>query len=292
MDILSPYFYFSPLPGRKKGITGTTVTGYNIGIDNSISNSKKNDAITVLKFITSKDLQKKLVINNLAISGISSIYNEAEVCEIVDCALYKNSQFVAKPVEAADNFDEYDEKYRSYIRQFLFGDKEAKDVLKSIINLTKLYYFSLSTDDSYVGLINFILITVCEIIMFLSLIFVLLESYSVYFRFFSTIHWIILILGIELFISVGYTKFGELTATKCFLKIFLLSIGSTLVLYPILYRLIKGLPEDNIITDWIDDHKYIFFVIFISIDLLLNLQIYLVSFETEIVKIPNGQNFQ
>eukprot|EP00833_Pecoramyces_ruminatium_P010859 jgi/Orpsp1_1/1184891/evm.model.c7180000091399.1 len=75
----TPYVV-SLIPGIKEGISGSIVTGYNIGIDSSINNNKIESAIEVIKFMTSREFQKKLVIKELIISGISSLYEDENVC--------------------------------------------------------------------------------------------------------------------------------------------------------------------------------------------------------------------
>jgi len=48
------------LPGVKEGISGTTVLGYNIGINKPISEESKSKMKYVLSFICSENIQKKL----------------------------------------------------------------------------------------------------------------------------------------------------------------------------------------------------------------------------------------
>jgi len=50
----------SILPGNIEGISGSTIGGYNIGINNKISNNRKEKAIEVFKYITSWDIQKNI----------------------------------------------------------------------------------------------------------------------------------------------------------------------------------------------------------------------------------------
>jgi len=63
-----PNFKMTILPGIKKGISGTSVVGYNIGIADAISEERKKASLEVLKFITSKDIQKKYTITGEIVS--------------------------------------------------------------------------------------------------------------------------------------------------------------------------------------------------------------------------------
>jgi len=53
----------SLLPGLNKGVSGSTIAGYNIGIIKDIVPEKKKAAITALMYMTSKEFQKKILFN-------------------------------------------------------------------------------------------------------------------------------------------------------------------------------------------------------------------------------------
>jgi len=55
-----PIYNITYLPGFKRGISGSTIGGYNIGINIYSDNKKKDAAIEALKYATSKSLQKNL----------------------------------------------------------------------------------------------------------------------------------------------------------------------------------------------------------------------------------------
>ncbi|OUM62604.1 hypothetical protein PIROE2DRAFT_61788 [Piromyces sp. E2] len=68
------------LVGGKNGLSGTTIGGYNIGINNNINKSHKRLAIEAFKFITSKATQKKYLIKSQTLSAIDSLYDDPEKC--------------------------------------------------------------------------------------------------------------------------------------------------------------------------------------------------------------------
>jgi len=55
----------SILPGMKKGVSGATTAGYNLGIDGSISPEKLEAAKTAYIYLTSKEFQKKYFLGQL-----------------------------------------------------------------------------------------------------------------------------------------------------------------------------------------------------------------------------------
>ncbi|KAL6635869.1 periplasmic binding protein-like II [Neocallimastix sp. 'constans'] len=291
-DVYEDNYEVSLLPGNKEGVSGSSLIGYNIGINKHISFEKKKGAIEVLKFITSKEFQKKLVLNNTLISAISSIYNDEDVCKKKNCALYNNIQLISKPVNLTVDYDEYDEKFREYISEFFQKGKSVKETLQKIIDIMKIYTITIKTDDTYVGLIIFIFITFYIVFILLSLVFLYKENFSPYFRFLPNKFWIIIIFGIVTVLCSCFTQYGTVTSIKCFLKFLFLAIGSTLVLTPILYKLIIIFPVEFKFFKWIENHKKKYFIFFFLIDIFITLIMYFISYDIEDVIIPYGQNFQ
>jgi len=282
----------SPLPGNKEGISGSTVTGYNIGIYKKIDSKKKDAAIKVFKYIISKEFQKKSFISDQIVSVMSSLYEDKEVCKIKDCEFYKSHQLISKPINGIEDFDEYDLKYRENILKFLYGNKTAKETLKKINDISKIYFFTIHTENTSIGLICFIVITFFIIIILLSLIFLFMEKFSPYFNFLPQDFWIILIFGLVLILSSCYASFEELTKTKCYLRYSLQSFGIMLFLTIILYQLIVNFPEKNKNVEWITNHRYQFLLFFLLIEIIPKIIIYINTFEIQDVIITNGQNFQ
>ncbi|OUM69934.1 hypothetical protein PIROE2DRAFT_2134, partial [Piromyces sp. E2] len=212
------------LPGNIKGITGETIVGYNIGIIDGLDPDKKKACIEILKYMTSKETHKIFLLNNQIISGINSLYDDEDVCKIIDCELRKNLQFVGRPKYTLYSYDEYSEKYRKKIYEFLYGDRKAKDVLRDIENLSKIFYISFDTRDSYVGIIFINIISLTSVLMLFSLLFLIPENYGPFFEFLPNNLWILVVLGSIIIQCSSFTMLNELTEFKCGIKSFMLSI--------------------------------------------------------------------
>jgi len=63
------------IPGNKEGISGTIVSPYNIAINNYLDNENHKAAVAVIKYMTSKEVQRENLIHGLY-SGIPSLYDE------------------------------------------------------------------------------------------------------------------------------------------------------------------------------------------------------------------------
>lgn len=264
----NPSYGITVLPGVREGISASILGGFNLSISKYISKEKEKASIDAIKYITSFEVQKKFAKMGYIISAISDIYIDKEVCAFIDCSLYRNSHFIGRPMNKADNYEEYSEMYRNYFYEFLYKDKEASEVLKKIDDITKIYYISVSGENYGFGLILIILTSIINAIILLSLLFLFNENYNCYFEFLSTDLWIMSNFGLITFLSSSFTMLGKITILKCYLKIMLISIGYTLNLTPILYKLIICFPENNKFSEYVNKHKFIFFFTFIFIDLI------------------------
>ncbi|ORX50295.1 periplasmic binding protein-like II, partial [Piromyces finnis] len=75
-----PFYTISRLPGKNKDVSGSIIGGYNIGISKYSPKDHQDSSIIVLKYFTSKDIQRKLSKDKKLISAIFSLYDEEEVC--------------------------------------------------------------------------------------------------------------------------------------------------------------------------------------------------------------------
>ncbi|ORX84437.1 periplasmic binding protein-like II, partial [Anaeromyces robustus] len=241
-------YVLSILPGMKEGISGSALIGYNIGISKNIQKDKKDAAIKAVEFMTSKGFQKKLVLQEIIISGILSLYDDEEVCSsIKNCEVYKDVQLIAKPVNKTDNYIEYSEKFTNYFYGYLYGNstETEESVLKKIDDLTKIYHIAMDSKETSSGLTFFILFLVTIIMMIFSLIFLFIKKFEKYFSFLSKLDWIIIVIGIIIIAVSNFYNFGELTDFKCQMKNSLLALGFTFIYGPILCQLIINFPETN-----------------------------------------------
>jgi len=263
-------YYKSVLPGLTEGISGTMILGYNIGIAKNLDEVKRNAALEVIKFFTSVEYQKKKFMNGLIITGITDMLNDEEVCAKAHCDIVKNIQFTGIPNFIKNESEYYDKKYKKYIYRFLYENKSIKETLKQISDIKKIYYITLNTENTYIGLICFISFCVISLLMLLSLITLFNDNFNPFFTFLPTDFWIITVLGSILILWTPFINYGPSKALNCYLKPLVLSLGYTLSMCPVLYKLISLFPEDNKISAWVFKHRYIFLIFNCLIDGLLN----------------------
>eukprot|EP00833_Pecoramyces_ruminatium_P001668 jgi/Orpsp1_1/1175700/evm.model.c7180000054885.1 len=141
-------YNLSILPGIKEGISGASIVGYNIGINGCISKKKIEASIKALKYLSSKKIQKKYFFIANFLPGIPSIFNDNEICKVVDCEIYKKIQPLTRPSPKSYSISEYTNLFNNYIHQFLYGNKTATEVLELADDLTRIYDISFSKNDS------------------------------------------------------------------------------------------------------------------------------------------------
>jgi len=127
-----PHYYKAPLPGNKDGISGSYVSGKYVGIPNFISEERQKVAIEVLKYLTSYQMQKSLVIDykGRIYSPIPRLYDDEDVCKDVDCNLMKNIQPIFMPIDV--NNDVLEKKLVSSTYEYLYGDAPISQALGSM----------------------------------------------------------------------------------------------------------------------------------------------------------------
>ncbi|ORX78624.1 hypothetical protein BCR32DRAFT_246995 [Anaeromyces robustus] len=112
------------------------------------------------------------------------------------------------------------------------------------------------------------------------------------FCFLSKPSWVILMIGIIMILSSGYTNFGIITNINCHIRNICISIGFTLIYIPILHKLIINFPDENKYSIWIKKHKYFFILIFILIDFILLGITLMKSHGVKTVTTNKGEKFQ
>eukprot|EP00833_Pecoramyces_ruminatium_P013528 jgi/Orpsp1_1/1187560/evm.model.d7180000058609.1 len=294
--ILPPFlvnttYQMTTIPGNKEGISAATLSGFNLGICDGLSEERRQAAITAFKYITSEEIQRIFFKKNELVSAITSLYDDEDICFKEKGDVLKNIQMLVRPT---NSFNDYTERVSDYVFDFLYENKPLNEALKSIEDLTKIYYISLSLkeNESKIGFISLILISIISIIMFFSLIFLFLENYNIFFEFLSIDLWIMSIIGLIIVLNSIIFRIGELTSVKCFLFDSVLFFGSTLNLGPILYKLIINFQGELNFSEWVKRNKFFYFFILFIIDFLLYALLYINSPDIENVIIHEGQNFQ
>ncbi|ORY27405.1 hypothetical protein LY90DRAFT_513451 [Neocallimastix californiae] len=258
----------SLLPGHKKGISGSFIGGYNIGINKYSNENKRDSIIETYKFLTSKNMQENLLKKYNIDTGITSLYDDEEICKNKECEILKSIQTVRRPNHVSLDYDIYSKNIRNYIYEFLFGNKTTDEVLKKVEDITKIYKISIYGDNVTLALIFNMSFSFIIIFMAISLIMLYFNRYKSYFNFLSDDFWLIMIIGMIFVICPGILENGTRTILKCELSLLFLMIGSTFILIPILHKLVVNFPTENKFTIWISNHKFTFLLIFTSIDIL------------------------
>jgi len=233
-----PFWNRTALIGKYEGVSGTSVGLYNVGI-NKYSKNKKY-AAKVIEYITSYDVQKyNITLNYQMFSGLNALYDDEDVCKNFDCKLAKNMQPIARPSNLTNNYDEYSAEFRSYLYDFLYGNKDAEETLNRIMDITRIHSASISSEDSISALIIFILAIILAGIMLGSFPLLFMEKFKSAYIYFSMDSWIIIFIGFFVSLSFVITEYGEPTLMNCYLKNIFLSVGYTLMYMPIIYHLIS-----------------------------------------------------
>ena len=280
----------SLLPGLNKGVSGSTIAGYNIGIIKDIAPEKKKAAITALMYMTSKEFQKKYFLIENVDAGISSLYEDEEICRKINCEVYKNVQINGRPTSEYYSFDDYISRITKYVNQFLYDNKPVEKVLEEISDLTEIHYISISNKDTrLVAIIFLIIVIVLGILLLIPLFY--LNKYESFFTYFTKGSWITITLGLILILSSFFPTLGQLSVFKCNIYIIQLIIGYTFILVPILYKFIIDFPKNNKISKWTYENKNIFFLVFLLIDIVLILIISIDSINVDTILINEGENF-
>lgn len=243
-------------------------------------------------------VHRKLIIEEEIYSPINNLYNDEEICEIVECDLFEN----IKPYSVVNlnniindenfDFETYIRKYKNYIYKYIYENKTLEETIKSIEDINRFYYLSLDTTNTFVGLILYIIYFVISSIMLLSIIFIFIKKYENHFNMLRKDFWILSICGCIILISSIYGKFGETTSFKCHLERTFVSFGFMLSLIPIFYKLITNFPEINKISNWINEHRYKFLTFLIVIDLIFSSLLYTVPYNYKYIFIEDGENFK
>jgi len=255
--------------------------------------------VEVLKYITSKEIQKKYIIQNKMYSTFLDLYDDDEVCNIINCGVIKGAQPLSSVDISKDDFGDvsYVEKYRLYFYDYLINNNSLDSAIKKINDIVAVHKFSVNSDETRIfTILIIILYSVLVIIMASSLYVPKLKKFKTSFGFLPNDFWIISMIGTIMFLSSILTYLGTFTEFKCHLNIFLITIGLLLNLLPIFYKLIYEYPnknKKNNIFNWIKqkENKYIYILIFVIIDLILNAALLISPYKVETIKVSHGENF-
>jgi len=92
-------------------------------------------------------------------------------------------------------------------------------------------------------------------------------------------------------LGASIPTFGTPTIIKCNMYIASIILGHTFIMIPILYKYIIDFPKENNKSGWIYNHKYIFYIIFVLIDLILIFIISIDELHVQGILINEGKNY-
>jgi len=192
------------------------------------------------------------------------------------------------------SIDEYADKSRFEYFKYIYGNETAEEVLNNVINLSKIYYFSFSSDSNYStsGLVIFILYIIFSLAMFLSIIFLFKKNSESKFEFLPKGSWILTFIGNFIILSGLLTQYGKLTSLKCKLRIISLNFGFFLYLTPIFYKLIINFSSDGKFIHWVERNKKKSISLVLFFDLILNILFLFSKINLNKIIIINGESFE
>jgi len=262
-------YIMSPMPGKTEGINGSCMEAFSIGINKYISEDQKKVASTVVEFLTSKEVQKEFIIKNFKLfTGLTELYDDEEVCSIVDCKVAKEIQGVNRKNYEAYKYEHYSTRVENLIYEFLSGKTTAKDVLKKIDDITRIYSLTINLSSS--SLIIFILLNAFLLIVILSTLGLFITKLKINFEFLNTDLWMIISTGNCFVLISEMMNYGKLTNLRCYIIHSFQYIGYILVFTPVLYKLISNIPLKNKYLYWIKINRKMFIFIIIFIEIILN----------------------
>jgi len=289
-----PVFKGTALPGIKEGVSGGIVIPTNLAVNKYIEEDRIKAAIEFLKFVALKETQKKYIITNYMFSADMELYDDDEVCGMIECDIIRNSypfSFMNND-EKLFGDDNYHIEYRENMFDYIYNDKPVNQVLKIIDDITKIYTFSLKTDDSNLGLIIYIFYYIFFTFIALSIIFVYVKKFEYKFKFLSKNLWVITTLGSLILMSSILTLYGDVTNTKCHLRITLINVGFVLSICPSFLKLIINFPKSNKLSSWIENNKYILIIIIMIFTLGLNKIFAMSAYEPQEIIMSDNRKYQ
>jgi len=278
----------SILPGIKKGISGSTIGGQSVGIGNDIGDKKINASVKILQYVTSREFRKNITLETLEYSTIPSLYDDDDICKVVDCKFMKSIQFVSRKFPPDYPYDDYSKEFRSFIYEYLYGDKPIIEALNEFDNLNKFY--SISFSDSIGKAFGFIL-GIIAVILVVSLALPFIPNLRKYYKVLYLDFWIYSIFGTFLMFGLCFVGYGPVTVIKCHLRVFFFSFGLSFNLMPIICMFNKSIHKKDILWQTIKKQSYFVIMGVLLINNILYTLILREPFTIDKIFIKNGKNY-
>jgi len=283
---------FSHLPGKVKGVSGSCVGGTNVSMNRYISEERKKAAGEILSYLHSYENQKYFVMKGYLKSAIHSTYRDEEICQTIDCVKFSSMQSIVRPSSSSINYDEYSNKFRELVREFVDGDTEmsAKEILIEVDDLRKIHFVEVNSMASII-ILSITLITI--ILLLLSYIYISIKRFRQQFVFLPFNYWCIVIFGILLMTLYCITGIHRLNNYNCLIKPFLLSTGFDLIYVPLLLKMISIFPNKKGVTKFVKDHFSLLFILVLIVNIGLNIAWYILDpYVVNKLMVTSGKNFQ
>jgi len=260
---------FAPLPGRERGISSSSISGYNIGIPKYLDESRIKKVAAFIDKLASETIQEAYIKETKSFSPLIRLYkieqsdNESktskissanETCSLVDCDMIYNLEFYKRPSNSyGESYDLFKDEFVRLTHEYIFGRSSEEDntskTLKKIDDLTRYYNISPS---SFLGIVVISLLAIIIIIMIISYIMMFNRKYNKYFVFLNNTYWGIFLYGTVLILMYGLVNLGEITQSKCNLRFVLLTLGIPISFSPLLLQLIVLYPESNKVSNHVN----------------------------------------
>jgi len=288
-------FKASVLPGHYEGVSSTFIGGDNISINKYIDKRKVEASIKALIYMTSKEVQKRMIAKFNLFTGIYSLYEDKEVCNTTDlCDIYKNIQTIVRPISKTNNYLEYSQKIRKYILQYLYGgdDVDPEEMLRKVDDITRIYYISMNSKATKLEKLIVGLYATLIFFFLLCGVYLYIIKCKKNFNFFSRSYWSLTFIGHLLLIFLSFVDIQKVSVFKCHLKLLFQFISFTLIYIPFIYKFIDKVPEKNKTMGWISRHPHLFITLFIMLDLIFLGLMHIQPFVIKNIVVSDDKNFQ
>ncbi|OUM59997.1 hypothetical protein PIROE2DRAFT_14334 [Piromyces sp. E2] len=283
------------IPGNKEGISGSVIGGYNIGLSIYSDEEKRDASVQALMHITSREIQKEMMLKYKKFSGIVNLFDDLDSCDKDDfCDVHRKIQPIARPTSLTDDYNSYSEKFRYYIYEYIYGndDIDPLDMLSKINDITYFNYISIKTKYSSLGKIFGSIYLTISILIILSSCFLYNKNFQFYYSFLSKDYWILTLIGYIFVIVTSYLDMEKVTPVHCRLKQLFHLLSYTLIFIPVFHKLVSNYPEEIPYQNWFHNHRILFMIVFIIVDIGVWGLTLFSSSTSEDIKVTNGKNFQ
>jgi len=272
-NIYNPMYVTSALPGYKSGVSGSIGLANSLGICKYIGEDRIKAAAEVVKFIVSKDTQRNYVIPFGSMSAIPSLYEEDQVCKMVNCEIIKAASPLTSMEFTRDGFgsDDFNLKYRGYIMDYLYRNMTSKEAVENIHKIIAIHNLSLDTNETKSGLVLFIIVMMTLSIMVCSTTLLFIKALGYQYAFLKKPFWLISIFGTLMIMCAIFTLYGDVTKLKCHFKLALIFGGYYVCILPLLCKLIMNIPQSNPYSLWVKNNQYVFMLLMVFIELCIHL---------------------